>query len=277
MFWLRNWTNSVMPSLKKKTSLLLGALVGELDLDAGIQEGQLPQALGEDLVLEFAGRQEDLGVGLERDLRAGLSGVADHHHLLRRLSLGEAHLVDLAAAPHLGLEPLRNGVHALGADAVQAAGDLVGPLAELAARVEVGEHELEGRYLVDGVGVHRDAAAVVLDRARAVEVDRDLDRRWRSPARASSTELSTTSKTQWCRPRSLVSPMYMSGRLRTPSRPSSFWILEASYASAPACEFEGVCGSVWSAMYGSGGGGNERKILFRKRQGTRGFFWEKIA
>ena len=29
-------------------------------------------------------------------------------------------------------------------------------------------------------------------------------------------------------PRSIVSPMYMSGRLRTPSRPSSFWILEAS-------------------------------------------------
>jgi hypothetical protein len=26
----------------------------------------------------------------------------------------------------------------------------------------------------------------------------------------------------------IVSPMYMSGRLRTPSRPSSFWILEAS-------------------------------------------------
>jgi len=34
-------------------------------------------------------------------------------------------------------------------------------------------------------------------------------------------ELSTTSNTRWCRPvPSLVSPMYMPGRLRTASRPS---------------------------------------------------------
>ena len=98
-------------------------------------------------------------------------------HLLDGLSLGEAHLVDLAAAADLGLHPLRDRVHALGADAVEAARDLVGALAELAARVEVREHELEGRDLVDRVGVDRDAAAVVLDRARAVQVDRDLDRR----------------------------------------------------------------------------------------------------
>src|SRR5438045_2300001 len=47
------------------------------------------------------------------------------------------------------------------------------------------------------------------------------------PARASSTELSTTSNTMWCRPvPSDVSPMYMPGRLRTASRP--FRILMAS-------------------------------------------------
>ena len=40
------------------------------------------------------------------------------------------------------------------------------------------------------------------------------------PASASSTELSTTSHTMWCRPRSPVEPMYMPGRLRTASRPS---------------------------------------------------------
>ncbi len=41
------------------------------------------------------------------------------------------------------------------------------------------------------------------------------------PAMASSTELSTTSKTRWWRPRSPTSPMYMFGRLRTASSPSS--------------------------------------------------------
>ncbi len=45
----------------------------------------------------------------------------------------EAHVVDLAVAADLGLEPFRDGVHALRADAVQAAGDLVGAFAELAA------------------------------------------------------------------------------------------------------------------------------------------------
>ena len=40
------------------------------------------------------------------------------------------------------------------------------------------------------------------------------------PANASSTELSTTSKTIWCRPDpSSVSPMYMPGLLRTASKP----------------------------------------------------------
>ena len=40
------------------------------------------------------------------------------------------------------------------------------------------------------------------------------------PARASSTQLSTTSQTRWCRPSGPVEPMYMPGRLRTGSRPS---------------------------------------------------------
>ena len=46
------------------------------------------------------------------------------------------------------------------------------------------------------------------------------------PARASSMELSTTSKTMWWRPvPSSVSPMYMPGRLRTASRPRKTLIL----------------------------------------------------
>ena len=40
------------------------------------------------------------------------------------------------------------------------------------------------------------------------------------PAMASSTLLSTTSQTRWCRPVGPVDPMYMPGRFRTASRPS---------------------------------------------------------
>ena len=49
------------------------------------------------------------------------------------------------------------------------------------------------------------------------------------PASASSTALSTTSNTMWCRPvPSEVSPMYMPGRLRTASRPFRTLMLSES-------------------------------------------------
>jgi len=49
------------------------------------------------------------------------------------------------------------------------------------------------------------------------------------PASASSTALSTTSNTMWCRPvPSEVSPMYIPGRLRTASRPLRTLMLDES-------------------------------------------------
>src|SRR5262245_58822935 len=58
--------------------------------------------------------------------------------------------------------------------------------------------------------------------------------RVQKPARASSMELSTTSKTRWCRPRSAVSPMYIPGRFRTASRPSRTLMFSAPYPGAVA-------------------------------------------
>ena len=84
-------------------------------------------------------------------------------------------MVDLAVAAHLGFKPFGDGVHAFRAHAVQAARHLVGALAELAAGVEISEHELERRNLVHGVHVDGNPASVVLDRARAVEVDAHRD------------------------------------------------------------------------------------------------------
>ena len=76
---------------------------------------------------------------------------------------------------------------------MQAAGDLVAAaLAELAAGVQDGEHDLDGRLAL--LLHHRDgdAAAVVDHRDRVVRVDGHVDVS-QSPASASSTELSTTS------------------------------------------------------------------------------------
>src|SRR6476661_2523610 len=46
---------------------------------------------------------------------------------------------------------------------------------------------------------------------------------------ASSTELSTTSHTRWCKPISPVEPMYIAGRSRTASRPPRTLMDFASY------------------------------------------------
>ena len=92
-----------------------------------------------------------------------------------RLAALVALLVDLAAAADLHLERLGEGVHDRHADAVQAAGHLVGALVELAAGVQLGEHDLRRRHALGGVDLDRDAAPVVLDRDAGVDVDGHVD------------------------------------------------------------------------------------------------------
>jgi len=59
---------------------------------------------------------------------------------------------------------------------VQAAGDLVAAaVAELAAGVEDGQHDLRGGPLLFRHRLDRDAAAVVLDRAAVVRMQDDAD------------------------------------------------------------------------------------------------------
>src|SRR2546428_8342086 len=58
------------------------------------------------------------------------------------------------------------------------------------------------------------------------------------PASASSTELSTTSNTMWCKPvPSEVSPIYMPGRLRTASRPFRTLMASEPYSLALGLRF----------------------------------------
>ena len=54
--------------------------------------------------------------------------------------------------------------------------------------------------------------------------------RLQRPAIASSTELLTISFTNSCSPPSPVSPMYIAGRRRTPSRPFRTWISSEVYS-----------------------------------------------
>ena len=156
----------------------LAALVGESDLEAGIEERQFAQAVGEPLELKLGRDREDRRVRQEGDERAGLLLVlqlADDLELLRRLPALEAHVIDLAVARDLDLEPIGERVDALRADAVQTAGIFVGALPELAAGVQIRQDQLDGRHLELRMHVDRNAAAVVADRNGAIDVDGDFD------------------------------------------------------------------------------------------------------
>ena len=136
------------------------ALVGERQGDAGVEEGQVAQAVGQRaVVVDCLG--EDVGVGMEGDGGAGVGGLAGDGELGDGLALAELLHVDLAVACDFGAEHVAEGVDAADAYAVQAAGHLVRAFVELASGMEHGEHDLQGRLVQLGVHVDGDAAAVV--------------------------------------------------------------------------------------------------------------------
>ena len=151
------------------------ALVREGDLEVAVEERHLLQAVVQGVVVVDRGL-EDLVVRPERRGGARGLGGADLLHLLHGLAARELHLVDAAVALDLDHEALGEGVHHRDANAVQAAGHLVGVVVELAAGVEDGEDDLERGDLLHGVLGHGDAAAVVHHGDGVVSVDghRDL-------------------------------------------------------------------------------------------------------
>ena len=80
-------------------------------------------------------------------------------------------MVVFAVAINVGFKPFAQGVDHADAHAVQAAGDFVAVLVELATGVQLCEHDLKGADL--RILVHRDgnAPAVVLYRAASVGAD----------------------------------------------------------------------------------------------------------
>ncbi len=149
------------------------ALVGQDDHQSGVEERQLAQATCEDVEGEL-GEGEDLGVGAEGDLGAVVIGLADGDEG----GDGDAATIllepDPAFAADLHLEVFGDGVDGGDTDAVEASGDAVAGVVELAAGVQDGHDDFGGAdaFLVHADG---DAAAVVIDGHRAIEVQRDRD------------------------------------------------------------------------------------------------------
>ncbi len=158
------------------------AQILEHDAHAGIQERKLAQAMLDRLPVVlghgegFRRRQEAHGgaaLGLAVDLRRR----ADELERRFRVAMDEAHGVLFAVAPDGELEPFRERVDDRDADAVEAAGNLVGILVELTAGVQLGHDDLGRRDALLRVDVGRNAAPVIGDFGAAVGVQNHLDPR----------------------------------------------------------------------------------------------------
>ena len=126
-------------------ALAAGALVGERDPQAARQERRLAQALARASRAENSSSSKISASGRNEIVVPVSVADADRLHVALRDAAGELLAVDLAVALDLGDEPLRERVHDRDADAVQAAGDLVALAAELAAGVELRQHDRQRR------------------------------------------------------------------------------------------------------------------------------------
>jgi hypothetical protein len=153
----------------------LAPLVAEVDLQALREEGHLAEALLEHRAV-VVDRLEDLEVRQEADARAAAVRLGALLEVAGRLAALVRLGVLVAVAPDGQVEPLGEGVDDGDADAVEAAGHLVAAaVAELAAGVEDGQHDLRRGALLLLHRVDRDTSPVVGDRDGVVRVDDDLD------------------------------------------------------------------------------------------------------
>ena len=148
--------------------------VGERQRDAGVEERQVAQTVGEGLVI-IDGLREDGGVRMEDNGRSRVVGFSDSGQLAGRLSVGVFLHVDLSVAVDFGAQVVGERVHAAHAYAVETAGNLVGAFVEFTAGMKYGKYHLECRLVHLFVHVDGDASSVVDHLDRVVLKDGDLD------------------------------------------------------------------------------------------------------
>ncbi len=124
---------------------------------------------------EGLGRRGEGDFGAALRLAVDDGRGADDFQRRDRVAVGEGNRVLQPVAPDAQDEAGRERVDDRNADAVQAAGNLVGVVVELSAGVQLGHDDLGGRHAFLVVDAGRNAAAVVADGAGAVGVERDGD------------------------------------------------------------------------------------------------------
>jgi hypothetical protein len=154
---------------------LLGA--GPSDLDAAEQIRLRARHLEHALGLEVRLGAENVRVRTEAHLGAAPIGSAsDLFQLALGLAARERHPVERLLARDLDLHALRQRIGDRDADAVQPARGLIHLGIELAARVQRAHDHFERGFVLElGVGIDRDAAAVVGDGDETVGFHLDVD------------------------------------------------------------------------------------------------------
>ena len=156
------------------------AHVGQHDRDAGVEEGELAQPVLQRREVEL-GHGEGLRRRQEGHLGAALVARPRRTTASGATASPSRNSIEcsLPSRQMRQLQPGRERVDHRDADAVQAAGHLVGVLVEFPAGMQLGHDDLGRRDAFALVDVDRDAAAVVAHGARAVRIERHRRLRWR--------------------------------------------------------------------------------------------------
>ena len=149
------------------------ALVVDRDRHAGIEEGEFAQPLRQRFEAKV-GCLENLGVGLKRDLGSALLGLTGDVEITGWNTAVVALLMHVTVAPDFQFKHFRQRVHDRDADAVQAAGNFIGGVFELAAGVKHRENDFRGRFTAF-VHVDGNTAAVVNHGDGPVDMNRHID------------------------------------------------------------------------------------------------------
>ena len=153
------------------------SLVFEGNGHSRIKKGELAQTLDQNIELEVSDFGENLRVRQEGNLRPGSLGGSSDIKLLGSDATRKLHRVNLALPTNLDDEPFGNRIDALCAHAMQPARNLICTFAELAASMQVGQDQFQGRHVMLGVHVDRNPATIILYRTGSVVVHVDLDLR----------------------------------------------------------------------------------------------------
>src|SRR5580704_19288454 len=158
----------------------LGAFIGQMDFQTVIKKREFAHPIRKDIELKFGGDGKNFGIRQKCDQGAGMLLVLDLTNDLELaccFASGKGDQINFAVPGNFGFEPLREGVHTLRADAVQATGEFISSLAELAAGMQVGQHQLDGGHLKFRMHLDRYTASVIPYGGRAVDVDGHVDLR----------------------------------------------------------------------------------------------------